>query len=152
MAKLMTMFFILVALQASLMLYHGTQQPTAIWEFVMNIDNWSSLEFILSLSAIAVAIGLTGISSGSIFGFKTDFLVMAPAIGGLISIGVVFTELANVIRSEFISRFGLIASGACTGSSVVQCPSANFVVALLIGPFALYYVWTVVEWWRGKDV
>lgn len=148
MAKLMTMFLILIALQASLLLYHGTETMTDIWEFVMNIDQWGSLTFILSLTAIALAIGLTGISSGSVFGFKTDFLVMGPAIGGLISIGVVFTQLANIIRDELI---GTVFTSCLANSSAASCPSANFIVALLVGPFALYYVWTVIEWWRGKD-
>ena len=148
MAKLMTMFLILLALQAAIMLYHGTSQDNDLWNFIMNTDNWSSQNLIISLGAIALAIGLTGISSGSVFGFKTDFLIMAPAIGGLISIGVVFAQLANIIRDELIST---VFTACINDPSAGACSSANFIVGILIGPFALYYVWTVIEWWRGKD-
>lgn len=142
------MFMILIALQAAMMLYaNGSTQDNDLWTFVWNMDNWGSLGFIISLGAIATAIGLTGISSGSIFGFKTDFLVMAPAIGGLISIGVVFTNLANMIRDELIGTFFT----ACSNPGVASCSPANYVIALTVGPIALYYAWTVVEWWRGKD-
>lgn len=147
MAKLITMFMILIALQAAMMLYaNGTTSDTDLWTFVWNIDQWGSLAFIVSLGAIAAAIGLTGISSGSVFGFKTDFLVMAPAIAGLISIGVVFTNLGNMIRDELVAR----VFTACADPSV-SCTPATYIVAIIVGPLALYYAWTVVEWWRGKD-
>lgn len=151
-AKLMTMFLILIALQAVMMMYHNplvdnqTLGNTQIWDFLWNMDNWSSIGFILTLSAIAAAIGLTGITSGSVFGFKTDFLIMAPAIGGLISMGVVFTNLANVVRDELTSR----VFTDCIASSL-PCTPVLFIVALTIGPIAFYYAWTVIEWWRGKD-
>ena len=145
MAKLITMFLILIAIQACLILYvDQTPSQTDLWSFVINIQDWSSLGFIITLSAIALAIGLTGISSGSVFGFKTDFLIMGPAIAGLISMGIVFTNLANVIRDELISR-------VFTGCAVSSCAPVNWILALTIGPIALYYAWTVIEWWRGKD-
>lgn len=149
MAKLITMFMILIALQGAMMLYaNGSTNDNNIWTFVWNMDNWGSLSFLISLSAIALAIGLQGISSGSIFGFKTDFLVMATAITGLISIGAVFTNLGNLIRQDLIARFFSV----CADPSTTTCYPATFIIALTIGPLAFYYAWTVVEWWRGKDI
>lgn len=146
MAKLFTMFVVLLGLQAAMLLYAGgTDYSNDIWTFVTSLDNWGSTTFLISLGAIAAAIGLTGITSGSIFGFKTDFLIMGPAIAGLISIGAVFVQFGNILRDELVSKF------ACVESSVAACPSANFIVAVLIGPLAFYYAWTVIEWWRGKD-
>jgi hypothetical protein len=151
MAKLSTMFFFLIIIQASLILFAGSSGGGDLWDFVWNIDKWGSLAFILTLGAIAAGVGLVGISSGSIFGFKTDFLIMGPAIIGLISIGAVFTQLANVIKNELISRvFTSCIADAILDSSYI-CRPAVFIVAITIGPIAFYYVWTVISWWKNQD-
>lgn len=165
MAKLITLFFILIALQACLLFYgghcnnlsagldgiYGTDDDVCndvgnnIWEFVTNIDNWNSLTFILAFFGIAAGIGLVGVAAGTVFGFKTDFLLLAMAIPGMITMGVIFVNLANTIRDDLISQ---VFTGCSLASS---CSPANFIVAITVGPLALYYVWTIVEWWRGKD-
>ena len=135
---------VLIAIQAALILYTDSDADnTDIWTFVTSSDSWKSIGFLITLGSIAAAIGLTGISSGSIFGFKTDFLVMAPAIGGLIGMGVVFTQLAAKMRDELISR-------VFTGCAL-PCNAVNIILAVTIGPLAFYYAWTVIEWWRGRD-
>lgn len=149
MAKLITMFFILIALQACLILYaNPTTEDTDIWTFVTNVDNWNSLTFILGLIGIAVGIGVVGIAIAG-FGYKTDFLIFSLAIAGFISMGVVFVNLANVLRDELIARF--FTSCAVTDFTSTACSPVNWIIAIVIGPLAFYYVWTVIEWWRGKD-
>lgn len=148
MAKLVTMFMILIAIQAALLLYHDqTPQNTDIWTFVTNLDNWNSLKFITTLATIAAILAGVGIAGSTFFGFKVDSVLFAGAIGGLISMGVIFVNLANVLRNELISRFFYVA-GCSLGN---PCPPVTWIIAITIGPFALYYVWAVVEWWRGKD-
>jgi hypothetical protein len=145
MAKLMSMFLVLIAIQACLILYAGqTAVPTDIWNYVTNTDYWNSLNFISTLAAIAAGIGLVGIGIASAFGFKTDFLIFAPAVAGFISMGVVFVNLANVMRDEMISRVFI-------GCDVGNCAPATFILGITIAPLALYYTWTIIEWWRGKD-
>lgn len=151
MAKLINMFFILIAIQAMLLLYYnptttGGDPGSSIWEFIMNIDNWNSLGFILAMVGIAAGIGLVGVAASAIFAFKTDFLIFAAAIPGFISMGVIFVNLANVFR-DFLTGMIFTDCLAVVGS----CAAVNTIVALTIGPFAFYYVWTIVEWWRGKD-
>lgn len=141
------MFLILLAIQACLLLYNGSDPlPTDLWTFVTNIDNWNSLIFIVTLVGIAAGIGLIGVVAGSVFAFKSDFLLLAGAIGGFISMGVVFVNLANTIRDDLISH--VFTGCALAGSS---CAPVNFILAITVGPVALYYVWTVIDWWRGKD-
>ena len=149
MAKLATMFFILIALQAVMTLYAAPSYTvdTPLWEFVTNIDNWSSLNFILGLVGIAGGVALAGIIAGTVFGFKTDFIIFAGAIGGFISIGVVFVNFANMIRDELTAFFGAV-DPTCT---LASCALVTWILAITIAPIAFYYVWTVVEWWRGKD-
>ena len=161
------MFMFLIALQACLLLYSvpchnldvgpdgivGTTDDvcnddtnTQLWDFVTNTDKWNSLTFILTLIGIASAIGLIGVVAGSAFAFKTDFLMLAPAVAGLISMGVVFVNLANVIGDELKSR--IFTSCLAVGGN---CAPVNYILAITIGPIAFYYVWTIIEWWRGKD-
>jgi len=165
MAKLATMFFVLIAIQAVLLMYgSSTVVETDIWTFITNMDRWSSLTFILSLIGIAGGIGLVGVAAASTFGFKTDFLIFAPAIAGFISLGVVLTNLARFMKSQLTSLFFHCAPGL-TGTTLVdgvaianaaycetsQINIVTLIIALTIGPLAFYYVWTIVEWWRGKD-
>jgi len=146
------MFLILIALQACLLIYvaPGEAENTNLWTFVTNIDNWNNLTFILTLVAIAGGIGLIGVAAGSVFGFRTDFLLLASAITGIISMGVVFINLGNLIRHELFSNiFDIAAGGDC--AAIQTCTPVTYLVAIIVGPMALYYVWTVIEWWRGKD-
>ena len=138
------MFLVLLAIQVCLVLYTDqTPSETDLWSFAMNMDNWNTLQFIGTLAAIAGGVGLVGITAASIFGFKTDFLIFAIAIPGIIYMGSVIVNLGNVIRDELVSRV-FIGCG-------LSCPQANFVLAIVLAPLALIYVWSVVEWWRGKD-
>lgn len=148
MAKLMTMFLILIAIQGALIIYQSaTPDQTELWQFITNIPLWSSAAFIVTLGGIAAALALSSgaQTGGGAIRFVTDFITFAAGIGGLISIGAVFTQLANLVNSEFAVRiFGF------TGDPLGCAPSL-FLTALLVGPIAFYYIWTAVEWWRGRD-
>ena len=150
MAKLINMFFILIAIQACLLIYYSPEDVadpgSSIWEFIMNIDNWNSLSFILAMVGIAAGIGLVGVAASAMFAFKTDFLIFAAAIPGFMSMGVIFVNLANAFRNFLTNT---IFTDCLAG--VGNCAPVNTIVALTIGPFAFYYVWTIIEWWRGKD-
>ena len=145
MAKLSTMFFILIAIQAVMYLFvdPSSYNTTSIWDFVTNMDNWHSLSFIIDVVGIALGIGLVGIAAASVFGFKTDFLIFAGAITGFVYMGIVFTDLALFMKSEMIA---MIHSSTCT---LASCPTVNWIIAVTIGPVAFYYVWTIIGWWRG---
>lgn len=149
MAKLITLFMILVAIQACLILYgDSTPEDTDIWSFVTNLDNWNSLEFIVSIAALAAVLASVGIAGSTFFGFKVDSVLFASVIAGILSMGVVFVNLGNVLRNELISR---LFYSSCSILEPNACAPANWILAITLGPFALYYVWTAVEWWRGKD-
>lgn len=144
----MTMFFILVAIQGVLLLYHDpTPEHTQIWDFVTDMSQWSSTAFILTFLGIAAGIGLVGVAASTIFGFKTDFLILAGAVGGIMTMGVVMTNLAKVIQSDLIAY----VFTTCSTAAPTACAPVNLILALTIGPFALFFIWTVIEWWRGKD-
>jgi hypothetical protein len=144
MAKLFSMFLVLIALQACLILYTGQDaESTQIWSFITNLNQWNTLDFVLALVGISVGIGLIGVVAASVFAFKTDFLIFAPAIAGFITMGVIFSNFAKFLTDQLIG----ILSPACP----LPCAPVSFIVALIVGPIALYYVWTILDWWRGKD-
>lgn len=137
---------LLIAIEAVLILYSDhTIASTALWGFVTNIDQWNTTTWIIALVGLVGAVSLLGISSGSSFRFITDLVVFAPAVAGLISIGVVFIDLANVIAGDIIARF------FPTCGTLATCPPAIFIIAITIGPIAFFYCWSVIEWLRGKD-
>ena len=151
------MFLILIAIQACLIIYtNQTEQSTVIWTFINGLDGWGTSAFTLTLIGIAAGIGLIGIAAASTFGIKTDFLIFAPAIAGFITVGVVLSNLANFMRSELTSRIFYCDPAALALAILEDCEASatstsTFIVAIIIGPIALYYVWTIIEWWRGKD-
>lgn len=146
MAKLINMFIVLIAVQACLILYAAPMSTTSggnMWEFVMDLDNWASVTFLVSLIGFA-GLALGGIAAGA-FGYKADLLIWAGAIAGFISLGSIFVNLANVLRDDLIAR--VFVGPTCT---IASCPPVTYFVGITIGVVALFYVWTVIEWWRGN--
>ena len=148
MAKLATMFFLLIAIQACLLIYHNpTAEATTIWDFIVGMDQWNSMWFIVTLIGITALVGGIGIAATSLLGVKTDFLIFACAIPGFISMGLIFMNLARVVENELRGR---IFYDSCTAGPL-GCPPVTLAVGLTIGLIAFYYVWTIIEWWRAKD-
>jgi len=150
MAKLMNMFVVLIAIQICLLMYtKQTPENNVIWLFVTTLSAWGTGGLILGIVGIASGIGLVGVAAASQFGFKTDFLIFAPAIAGFISCGTVLTNLASVMRDDLISSVFPACSIAAPLS--VACGPVNIVLAVFPGILALYYVITILSWWRGQD-
>jgi hypothetical protein len=146
MAKLITLFFVLIAIQACLILYADqSMENTELWLFMINTDQWTTLDIYGTIGLIVSAVVISGITAGSggMFSFRSDNIIWAAAIAGIIAMGVVFINLAGVIRDELISRI-------FTGCNL-NCAPVTFILAVTIAPVAFYYFWTVIEWWRGKD-
>ena len=186
MARLLTMFMVLIALQAVLVLYTaGTASPgnscsihtlggssecgshsgcswdagtstctgtesNSLWTFLIQTDKWNSTFFIILMVGMSLTILIPALFiGGATFRFITDFMVFAPAVGFLIAIGVVFMNLAAFIRSEILAR---ILPTWCMTPGGGLCPTGVYILAVFVAPFAFYYMWTVIEWWRGRDI
>jgi hypothetical protein len=145
MAKLLTMFIVLIVIQFCLIIYANQQaESTQLWEFVTGFNNWDKTSLYVAIGTLAGTLLLAGIASGGSFRFVTDFIVAAPAIAMLMSFGVVFINLEALLRKEIIARFFVGCSP--------NCPPAILLTGIMLGWLALYYLWSVLEWWRGKDV
>jgi len=182
MAKLTSMFFILIALQVALILYAtagniqgpcthvgsgdecnsgyicsnmtmgSTQcvksgESTFLWSFITDfvfLSKWTVTDLLTAICGIAASLAISTIIAGSVFKFITDFIVLAPAVAGILTIGVVFTNFANFMRN-FLSQYVFV--GCITGT----CAASTLLTAAIVGPLAFYFAWTVFDWWRGKD-
>lgn len=134
----------LIAIQATLLIYtNNTPENTTLWQFAGAPQNWNNTQFVLLFLGVASGITVAGLVAGSTFGFKTDFLVFAVIIGTLISWGVVFAQLYNRVFSDI--------SAYLFGGASSMDNAAGLLTLLIVSPFALYYIWTILEWWRGKD-
>lgn len=118
----------------------------------MDPTSWSSATFILAIAgivgsvALAVGLGLSGVG----IGVKTDTIIFATFIPGLVAIGSTFLNLYNQIYSELTARF-FGGATVCNQWALGTCGPATFIAGLLVGPIAFFYIWTIIEWWRGKD-
>jgi NADH:ubiquinone oxidoreductase subunit 3 (subunit A) len=74
--------------------------------------------------------------------------MFAPAIAGFLSMGVIFVNFGNMMRDEIIMR---LFPDSCSILDPGACVIATMIVAITVGLVAFYYVWTVIEYWRGKD-
>jgi hypothetical protein len=146
MAKLVVMLIFLIAVALALVIYIGpdaTNYPlrnNVLFLFITNSTGWSSTQILTDLIGVAATVGLAGIIAGSVFGFKTDFLLLSTMVGGLLLIGSILISLNVVFTSQMASIFG------CT--DLTTCDPANWVTWIVIAPIAFLYVWTVLEWWR----
>jgi len=171
MGKFGNMLIILIIIQAVLIIFHGQDCTTytsisgnplfgnvtesggnttttcgSVWEIVVNPDRWNSVTFILTFILVAGGLGAAGAIVGTYFGFTTDFIVFAPLIASLAAMGVVFTNLYTTLFNPLVSMFECVdLTGQCA-------QTVRYILIPLVGIPAFYYFWTLIEWWRGKDV
>jgi hypothetical protein len=151
MGKLTTLMLFLVALQITLVVFDSADAAyTGLWTFVTGPTNWSSSEFILAWLGVSAALAAIGIIVGNVIGIKTDFMVLSSMLPGLISLGMPpIANLANLVGRE-------IAALAC-GYAIIYdttwlgCPTAVYTAAITAGAIAAYFVFTLIDWWRGRD-
>jgi len=146
MGKMTTLILLMIAIQATLFIFAGTDPvSTAIWQVATNPFDWSGLSFFGSIVLVASGIGLGGLIIGSVIGIKTDFMVFSVLVAGLITLGAPIIALASTLQAHASSMF-------CPGvdPAILACPFATIFTALTTGPLAIYYAMTVVAWWRGR--
>ena len=150
MGRLMGLILFLVALQATLIIFEGlTPETTVIWDLVTQPFNFESLWLIVKILAIAGTLFGAAVIIGSIIGIKTDFMVLAVFVASLISFGAVIPQFSGVIGKYACNLF-------CSEIDVAaepwyHCSPALFIVIITAGALLLYYVFAVLDWWRGKD-
>ena len=147
MGRFTNLVIFLVALQAVLILFEGqTPTNTSLWQIVTQPQNWNSLTFILTISAISLGIGAAGAFVGTMFGLKTDFMVFSSMIPGLLSLCVPIINFAVMIGKYSAQIFCSPAAIDMTG-----CPAAMWMVIITGGVLGVYYLFTVIDWWRSRD-
>jgi len=148
MGRLLSLMIFLVALQAILILFEGTTpNATAIWTMARDPFSWYSATIIAEIVAIAVGLGAAAIMLGNAIGIKTDFMIFAVLISSLMTFGAIISDFAGVIGKDLSGIF-------CAGTLATDwasCPAAVWLVTITVGMLGLYYVFTVLEWWKNSD-
>jgi len=145
MGKMTNLILLMIAIQATLFLFAGSDPvSTAIWQVATNPFDWTGLSFFGTFIIIASGVGVTGLVIGGVIGIKTDFMLFAALVAGLITLGAPIISLAATLQAHASSMF-------CPGidPAVLVCPLATIFTALTTGSLAIYYVMTVIAWWRG---
>jgi hypothetical protein len=89
---------------------------------------------------------VTGVISigATVFNYKNDIVVFAPMIATIIFFAGAFIDLWRFMASQTI-LCGIIES------SETMCGTSMFLASILCVPLAIYYIITVLDWWRGRD-
>ena len=146
----------LIVLQAVLTLFEGmTPANTSLWQVATNPQNWNNLTFILVITGISLGVLGTGAFLGAVFGLKTDFMVFSSMVPGFLSLFVPIMNFAMVIGKYMANIFcsSPIFSGGVpipANWNWVICPGAFWMVIITGGIMGVYYIFTVLDWWRGR--
>jgi len=158
MGRFTNLVIFLVAVQAVLILFEGqTPANTTLWQIVTQPQNWNSLTFILVIAGISATVAAAGVAIGTVFGIKTDFMVFSSMIPGLLSLCVPIINLTGVIgkyASNFFCGTPVYVLGVPVSATAVNwtaCPGAAWIVIISGGILGVYYIFTVLDWWRSRD-
>jgi hypothetical protein len=136
----------------------GSCESPSLWKLFFNPTGvpLGDGEFILVFIGLAGALAVfAGIALTTIFGTRTDTQLFAPMVGGLIITGaVIFINLYNFLQREIINLFFISETSVCriAETGTVSCPVVQIILAISLMPFLFIYIWSVLEWWRGKDM
>ena len=144
MAKLMNLFMIMIAIELSMMLYASTTPSyNPLWQVLVS-PSWNSLLILVTAGSIAVGLGWgAAVVMGSVFGLKTDFMVFAVMIPGIFTWGTLIYDFRKLLYAEFAPKF-MCKAGAL-------CIPADVIAILTGGILALWFIFGVIDWWRGRD-
>ena len=152
MGRLTGLLILLVAMQATLILFEGTTpETTAIWSVVTAPWEWGALGIIIEIAAIAATLYGATVLIGSVLGIKTDFMVLAVLVATLFGFGAVLAQFSGVIGKYACNIFCEVGDLDVAATTWTTCPAAVWFVAITAGALSLYYIFAVLDFWRGRD-
>ena len=133
MGKLLNMLLVVLAINLALVLFLNITPPgSALYQLIINPQEWGSLSLINYLQDAIALVGVIGIVIGTFF-TKSDFLVFAG------------------ISSIFFSfGFGLVEFY----QRLVALPFFNentYLAVIIVSPLLLTYLYVILKFWRGTD-
>ena len=146
MGKMIYLISAVIAVQLALWLAFGVYTPgSTLLELFLNPQaNWDTLGLsrIFTDALFAVAAGSMVIGT---FFFKSDFMVLAGAASIIYTFGI---GLANAWQQVCAHINPLV-----TSSTQITCSGglSPVIASILVSPIILLYIFTLVEWWGGRD-
>jgi len=143
MGKVMNALLLVSILQLSLILFSGqfvaeadsfaeTNQTMSLVELIRNPQNWTDLQLLSYLNTVLFAFGLTAVVAGLYF-IRNEWIVYAGIGGVFLSFGISIYNFYQYMIAQNI--FG----------------GAAIIVTLLMLPFFIYFLVTILDFTRGKD-
>lgn len=119
----------------------GTQEY-AVWNFIFNPIEWNGNGF-MTLLLTGLVIG-AGVGAGVSFFYRSDLTLLLPVFIAIVGLGTVpIMGLWNFMNREI----GLMA---CTGGSA--CYIGSLLSAVVCAPLAMYWIFSCIEWWSGRQM
>ena len=127
------------------------EQGSVLTSLIFNPSLWDNGILLILFGNLATVGGLI---LGT-FWIKNDFVVMAVIVGSIFSFGFPIFTLWQKIRDE-MKGFIMASEGIVdvpTGSPEIDLAVkvAGVLTSMILFPFIIGYIWTVLDWWRGRD-
>jgi hypothetical protein len=136
MGKLVHLIMSIIAVQLVLFLFFDVGFPLAsVWQLFLDPTSWSTLSFSTMFSNVFSTLSVGAFVGGMIF--NSEILVFAGLAGTLYTFG---QQLSNLWQQ--------IAGNAFFGGVTA---AGGFIASILCGALIVLYIFTVIEWWRGRD-
>ena len=139
MGKMIYLLMAVIVTQIALLVVFNVPIPgSTLWDLFFNpYASWSNLSLTSLIADTISGIAIGGIIIGT-FIFKSDFLVLAGFAGVLFTFGIGLANAWQQLNSQFL---------AYTAATTV----ANMGASLVVGTLAIFYIFVVIEFWRGRD-
>lgn len=133
MGKMIYLLVTVIAVQFVLIFTGASEIPgSSLWDIFINPAEWNKLSLLSLMQDSMLIIGAGALIGGLII--KNDLMVFSGLSGVLFTFGISLYNLWQQIAKE--PSFG----GA-----------GETIASFIVGPLVFLYIFTVIEWWRGRD-
>ena len=136
MVKLAAALILVFVIEVSLVFFGGTDyNNSAVYDFLMAPNSFTSAAFIVMMTAILVAAAAAYIVPGAFYQIN-QWALFAGAAALMLTYGLSITHFWAFLAGQL--------------GSILDVTTGNWVASLITAPILIFYVVTVIEWSRGN--
>jgi hypothetical protein len=149
MGKMSYLIMGVIAIQIALIIVFNTGVPGAsVYSFWTNPSGWDLLNFAELTESLFLSVSALAFIGGVIF--KNDILIFASFSGVLYTFGKQLVGAwQNMASQPFLASATELAQAQAGTLHYYQISS--LLASLIIGTICVLYIFTVIEFWRGRD-
>lgn len=140
MGKLIYLVLAVIVVHVALLIAFSTDNTndSSLWALFLDpTASWDTNQLTILLLAAITAVSIGSIIAGTLF-FKSDFMVLAGIAGVLFSFG-----------KGLLGAWTAIYANVYTYAQDSRV--ASLIASFMVSPIIFLYVFTIFEWWRGRD-